>query len=189
MRIFKHMWAGDILHSCTVHTCLQAFVAVAPTHSCWHNIVLSLQKDCFIPMCHPSCRTHIHLHPLACSWAFHHGLSSLSSTSTSQVTLPINKHCVDPQNKECGTVAKTTSSTGYEPNVIDNSDYSETTELFIQESSSDSRPSDLHACGQCLIYRESRRKFFRLRLDALSIPNYVIKKGLTHGARHGKTEV
>ena len=42
-------------------------------------------------------------------------------------------------------------------------------------------------CGQCLIYRESRRNFHRLRLDALSIPNYVIKKGATHGARHGKT--
>ena len=44
-------------------------------------------------------------------------------------------------------------------------------------------------CGQCLIYSESRRNFNRLRLDALSIPNYVIKKGATHGARHGKTEV
>ena len=44
-------------------------------------------------------------------------------------------------------------------------------------------------CGQCLIYSESRRQFNKLRLDALSIPNYVIKKGPTHGARHGKTEV
>ena len=44
-------------------------------------------------------------------------------------------------------------------------------------------------CGQCLIYSESRRKFNRLRLDAISIPDYVIKKGATHGARHGKTEV
>ena len=31
--------------------------------------------------------------------------------TTSQVTLPINKHCADPQNEECGSVAKTTSST------------------------------------------------------------------------------
>ena len=44
-------------------------------------------------------------------------------------------------------------------------------------------------CGQCLIYSESRRKFNKLRLDALSIPNYVIKKGPNHGARHGRTEV
>ena len=43
-------------------------------------------------------------------------------------------------------------------------------------------------CGQCLIDSESWRKFNKLRLDALSIPNYVIKKGRTHGARHGKTE-
>ena len=43
-------------------------------------------------------------------------------------------------------------------------------------------------CGQCLINSESRRKFNKLRLDALSIPNYVIKKGRSHGARHGKTE-
>ena len=44
-------------------------------------------------------------------------------------------------------------------------------------------------CGQCLIYSESRRKFNRLRLDAVSILDHVIKKGATHGARHGKTEV
>ena len=44
-------------------------------------------------------------------------------------------------------------------------------------------------CGQCLIYSESRRNFYRLRLDAISFPDYVMKKGATHGARHGKTEV
>ena len=44
-------------------------------------------------------------------------------------------------------------------------------------------------CGQCLIDSESGRKFNELRLDALSIPNYVKKKGPTYGARHGKTEV
>ena len=42
--------------------------------------------------------------------------------------------------------------------------------------------------GQCLSYRESRRKFHKLRLDAISIPDCVIKKGATHGARHGRTE-
>ena len=35
---------------------------------------------------------------------------------------------------------------------------------------------------------ESIRNFHKLRLDALSIPNYVIKNGRSHGARHGKTE-
>ena len=72
-------------------------------------------------------------------------LSSLSSTSTSQVTLPINKHCADPQNEECGPVAKTTSSTGYEPNEIDNFDYSETFSATFQNESvdKDTEPSYL----------------------------------------------
>ena len=43
-------------------------------------------------------------------------------------------------------------------------------------------------CGHFLVDSESRRKFNKLRLDALSIPNYVIKRGRSHGARHGKTE-
>ena len=47
-------------------------------------------------------------------------LSSLSSTSTSQITLPINKYGADPQNEEYGSVAKTNSSKGYEPNQLDN---------------------------------------------------------------------
>ena len=42
--------------------------------------------------------------------------------------------------------------------------------------------------GQFLVESESRRKFNKLGLDALSIPHYVIKKGRCHGARHGKTE-
>ena len=42
-------------------------------------------------------------------------------------------------------------------------------------------------CGQRLIDSESRRKFNKLRLDALSIPHYVIKNGRCHGA-HGKIE-
>ena len=44
-------------------------------------------------------------------------------------------------------------------------------------------------CEQCLIYRESRRNCNKLRLDAISILDYVIKKGATHGARHCKTKV
>ena len=63
--------------------------------------------------------------------------SSLSSSSTSQVTLPINKHCADQQNEEYGSVAKTTSSTGFEPNVIDNFDDSETYTVIFQNESVD----------------------------------------------------
>ena len=43
-------------------------------------------------------------------------------------------------------------------------------------------------CGHFLVESESRRKFQKLRLNALSIPYYVIKKGRPHGASHGKTE-
>ena len=43
-------------------------------------------------------------------------------------------------------------------------------------------------CGQLVVDSESRRKFHKQRLVALSIPNYVIKRGRSHGARHGKTE-
>ena len=43
-------------------------------------------------------------------------------------------------------------------------------------------------CGQFLVDSESKRKFHKLRLDALSIPRHVIKEGRSHGARHGKTE-
>ena len=43
-------------------------------------------------------------------------------------------------------------------------------------------------CRQFLIDSESRRKFPKLRLDALSIPQNVIKKGRCHGARHSESE-
>ena len=43
-------------------------------------------------------------------------------------------------------------------------------------------------CGHFLLESESRRKFHKLRLDALSIPHHVIKKERHHGARHGNTE-
>ena len=43
-------------------------------------------------------------------------------------------------------------------------------------------------CRQFFVESESRRKSILLRLDALSIPHHVIKKGRCHGARHGKTE-
>ena len=43
-------------------------------------------------------------------------------------------------------------------------------------------------CGHFLVESESTRKLNQLRMDALSIPHYVIKKERHHGARHGKTE-
>ena len=43
-------------------------------------------------------------------------------------------------------------------------------------------------CGHLLVESESNRNFSQWRLDALSIPNFVIKKERPHGARHSKTE-
>ena len=43
-------------------------------------------------------------------------------------------------------------------------------------------------CGHLLRENQSSQKFNKLRLDALSIPHSVIKKGRPHGNRHGKTE-
>ena len=54
-----------------------------------------------------------------------------------------NTLCSSP-NEELGTLSDNNLLTGYEPNVLDNYQISETTEIFIQESSSDSRPSNLH---------------------------------------------
>ena len=43
-------------------------------------------------------------------------------------------------------------------------------------------------CGHLKIESESSHNFHRWRLDAFSIPHYVIKKERPRGARHGKTE-
>ena len=43
-------------------------------------------------------------------------------------------------------------------------------------------------CGTCLRPTDKTRKSDRDRFDALSIPNYVIKKDPSHRARHGHTE-
>ena len=43
-------------------------------------------------------------------------------------------------------------------------------------------------CGHLLVESEPSQNFNQWRLDALSIPNYVIKKRRPHSARHEKTE-
>ena len=48
-------------------------------------------------------------------------------------------------NEELGTLADNNPLTGYEPNIIDNYQISETTEIFIQEASSDSRFTTVHS--------------------------------------------
>ena len=43
-------------------------------------------------------------------------------------------------------------------------------------------------CGHFLVESDSSQKIIKLRLDALSIPHFVINKVRPHGARYGKTE-
>ena len=43
-------------------------------------------------------------------------------------------------------------------------------------------------CGKCLQPSERKRQLNKERYYVLSIPNYVIKKNPSHGARHGPTE-
>ena len=82
--------------------------------------------------------SHAHSSSSSCLHMSVPPLSSYSSTSsTPQTTLPINKSLVPPQNEECGPVANTTSSTGYEPNVIEHFDYSETYTAIFQNDSVD----------------------------------------------------
>ena len=121
-------------------------------HSQWKRVSLELvkcqtlrmQRAC-LPQDYIALSFAKHIHIISISRMLAHERStplistSSSSTSpsctTSQYTPPINKHCADPQNEEYGSVAKTNSSTSYEPNVIDNFDFSETyTAIFQNES-------------------------------------------------------
>ena len=43
-------------------------------------------------------------------------------------------------------------------------------------------------CGTCWFTTECTRKVNRERFDALTVPNFVIKKGVRHGSRYGKSE-
>ena len=47
-------------------------------------------------------------------------------------------------NVESGPLANNAPLTGYEPNFFDDFHYSETTDIFLQEQSSDTMPSYLH---------------------------------------------
>ena len=65
--------------------------------------------------------------------------------------------------------------------------YTKSTMLSLS-SLLESRNCLLHWWRHLLVESESSQKSNKLRLDALSIPHYVVKKARPHGARHGKTE-
>ena len=53
-------------------------------------------------------------------------------------------HLCASANEESDSLVNNASLTGYEPKFFDDYHFSETTDIFIQESSSDTRPSNLH---------------------------------------------
>ena len=109
-----------------------------------HNLVARL-KIPRLRRSHKKFITMSSMFALAHERSTHTSSSSIpSSRTTSQVKLPINKHCATPPEEESGPLAKITSSTGYEPNVSNTFDNSKTTEIFLQEQSSDTMPSYLH---------------------------------------------
>ena len=59
-------------------------------------------------------------------------------------SVPRKKPCALPRMRSLAFWVNNAPLTGYEPNFFDDNHFSETTEIFIQESSSDTRPSYLH---------------------------------------------
>ena len=75
--------------------------------------------------------------------------------------LPEQDPLCTSSNEESGPLANNAPLTGYEPNFFDDYHYSETTEIFLQESSSDTRPSYLHTIGRALsspLFTEEREE-------------------------------
>ena len=105
--------------------------------------------ECVISsMCHaPECLTSLRPSALLIS------LSYLPLHLPEQRLLPFSSSmlmcseqdllCTSP-NEESGPLANNAPPTSYEPNFFDDFHFSETTEIFIQESSSYTRPSNLH---------------------------------------------
>ena len=73
-------------------------------------------------------------------------------------------------HEELGTLADNNPLTGYEPKVLDDYQISETTEIFIQESSSDSKPSNLHdwEISDCTIGRALSSPLFTQEREHLA---------------------
>ena len=144
-------WSVDVLHCVLVGAVICSYTVFVSqwlvAHSCMAQDRVVFAKRLFHHYVSPM-MSHAHSSSSSCLHISVQpsSLSSLSSTSTCQVTLPINKHCADPQNEEYGSVAKTTSSTGYEPNVIDTFDYSETYTAIFQNESVDIDTEPSYSC-------------------------------------------
>ena len=135
--VVVHFWSNSVLHRVGSVTLLHAHFLL--THRPYvHWLKISRFQGCVVRIktssspCHPWCRTRIQIHPLACTWAFHLCLP------IPQPHLHIRLRCRSTNTAKIhkkNSVANTICSTSYEPNVIDNFDYSETyTAIFQNES-------------------------------------------------------
>ena len=107
--------------------------------SCAHVIHISSAWCCCLDTLRLST---LHSSP-SLSSSFSFSRSSSSSSSSMWVGSMRSPMCTSA-NEVLGTLAENNPLPGYEPKFIDNYHISETTEIFIQESSSDSRPSNLN---------------------------------------------
>ena len=124
-----------------IFSCFTAHISVSHVTlaqvSCAHVIHVSSAWCCCLDTLRLSA---LHSSPsLSSSFAFSWSSSS-SSTWVGSMRSPMRTSA----NEELSTLAENNSLTGCEPNLIDNYQISETTEIFMQESSSDSRPLNLH---------------------------------------------
>ena len=99
-----------------------------------------------------------------------HSSSSLSSSfffswSSSSSSMWVGSErevpCALPRMRSWVTLADNTPPTSYEPKIFEDNHISETIELFIQESSSDNKPSNLHD-GEISDYTSGRVLFWPL---------------------------
>ena len=71
---------------------------------------------------------------------------TLSCTSSSMWTTPRQTYPASPPTEESCLLAEFTPHTGYEPKLLDDFHYSETTEIIFQEESGDKRTEPSYLC-------------------------------------------
>ena len=96
-------------------------------------------SDCLFSLRSSLCTLHLSLpSSTSASWTLTSTFFSSMWMSSEQDRL-----CTSP-NEESGPLTNNAPLTGYEPSFFDDFHFSETTEIFLQEQSSDTRPSYLH---------------------------------------------
>ena len=195
--VVVHFWSSSVLHRVGSVTLLHAHFLL--THRPYvHWLKISRFQGCVVRIktssspCHPWCRTRIQIHPLACTWAFHLCLP------IPQPHLHLRLRCRSPNTAKIHkkkSVANTTCSTGYEPNVIDNFDYSETySDLpeWIRRRTRSMRNSTISLSEkryphQCSLRREKNQRTWDKLITLLKKACCQLSPFRTH--KYGKTRV